>query len=128
MVVTLVLILVIRRIYPEMVLINVSDDLARSSGLDVNRYNLIYLFLIAVVVAMGVKIVGGLLTAALVAIPAATAESQRESRPVCLGGHDRRGGVLRRGILLFAATGLPAGPLIILIGVAIFLLSVCFKR
>ena len=40
-VVTLVLILVIRRIYPEIVLINVSDDLARSSGLDVNRYNLI---------------------------------------------------------------------------------------
>ncbi|RLI67416.1 metal ABC transporter permease, partial [Candidatus Heimdallarchaeota archaeon] len=62
-------------IYKKVVLINVCEDLARCEGIDVRKYNLIYLLNIAVIVALGVKVVGGLLTAALVAIPAATSRN-----------------------------------------------------
>jgi hypothetical protein len=53
-----------------MTLINISEDLAKSQNISVGKYNLVYLLLIVLIVALGVKVVGGLLTAAIVAIPA----------------------------------------------------------
>jgi len=61
---------VIKKIYAKMILINISEDLAKTSEIDIKKYNILYLLAIAIIVALGVKMVGGLLTAALVAIPA----------------------------------------------------------
>ena len=69
------LFLIIKKIYSKITLINISEDLAKSEGIEVKRYNLLYLLSIAIIVALGVKVVGGLLTAALVAIPAATSRN-----------------------------------------------------
>jgi ABC-type Mn2+/Zn2+ transport system permease subunit len=91
------LVLVIRWRYRALVLVNVSEDLVASAGVRVARHNLLYLRLIAVIVALGVKVVGSLPTAALVAVPAAA------------------------GILIAAATGLPAGPLVVIASAALFL-------
>ena len=127
--VALVLFFVIKKIYPKMVLINVSEDLAGSEGINVKKYNLIYLLLIAVIVALGVKMVGGLMTAALVAIPPSTARNL--SRKL---SHYAFGAMLigslssAAGIVLFKLTGFSAGPLIILVSAAIFLASLFFKR
>ena len=73
--VSISLLFVLKKIYSEMGLINISEDLARSERIGVKKYNLVYLFSIAIIVALGVKMVGGLLTAALVAIPASSARN-----------------------------------------------------
>lgn len=69
------LFLIVKVIYSKIVLINISEELAQSEKIDIKKYNLIYLGAIAVIVALGVKMVGGLLTAALVAIPASAARN-----------------------------------------------------
>lgn len=123
------LFLLIRRIYLKITLINISEDLARTEGVNVRKYNLLYLLSIAIIVALGVKVVGGLLTAALVAIPAATARNlSRNLLQFSLSGASW--GILSSflGILLFKITGLPAGPLIILVSTSFFLLSLIFKE
>ena len=115
--------------YSKIVLISISEDLAKVQKIDVKKYNFIYLTMIAIVVALGVKIVGGLLTAALVAIPAAA--SRNISRN--LFEYSFFGiffGVLSciLGIFLSQLYGLPAGVLIIIINTAIFLITMILKR
>ncbi len=50
------------------------ESLAKAEGIKVGFLNLIYLLAIALAVALSTKIVGGLLTVALIAIPSATAK------------------------------------------------------
>jgi ABC-type Mn2+/Zn2+ transport system permease subunit len=59
----------------KMTLINISEDLAKSQKINVGKYDLVYLLLVALIVALGVKVVGGLLTAAIVAMPAVTSRN-----------------------------------------------------
>lgn len=125
----LVLFLVIKKIYFKMILINISEDLAKSEGIEVKKYNFLYLVAIAIIVALGVKVVGGLLTAALVAIPATTSRNLSKN----LSQFSFFGilfGVVSSflGILLFKATGFPAGPSIIIVATFFFLISLIFKR
>jgi len=125
----LFLFMVIKKIYSKMILINISEDLAIAEGVNVKKYNLLYLLSIAIVVALGVKVVGGLLTAALVAIPAATARNLSKN----LFQFSLLGmlfGVVSFifGIFLFKITGFPAGPLIILVSTFFFLISLIFKK
>lgn len=126
---SLLIIFVINRIYPKIILANISEDLARSEGVKIKKQNLIYLLSIAVIVALGVKIVGALLVGALVIIPAAAARNlSRNLKEYSLGSMVF--GILScfLGIVLFRITGLPAGPLIILSSTFFFLISLIFKR
>ena len=66
---------VVKKLYQKMMLMNVHEDLAIVEGVNIQRYNLLYLLSIAVVVALGVYLVGGLITAALIAIPSASAKN-----------------------------------------------------
>lgn len=128
-VLAVILFLVITKIYPKMVLINISEDLAKSQRVNVKKYNLVYLILIAVIVALGVKIVGGLLTAALVAIPACSARNLSRNLFQYAFGASIVGIISSfLGIISFELTGLPAGPLIILANAGVFLISAVFKR
>jgi ABC-type Mn2+/Zn2+ transport system permease subunit len=125
----LFLFLTVRAIYPKLVLINISEDLAISEGINVKKFNLLYLLLIAVIVALGVKMVGGLLTAALVAIPASVARNLGKNLHQYAYGAMAVGVVSSfLGIALFKLTGYPAGPLIILVSALIFLASLTFKK
>jgi ABC-type Mn2+/Zn2+ transport system permease subunit len=124
-----VLLVVVKKIFKPLVLITVAEDLARVEGIDVRRYNLLYLFLIAVIVAMGVKVVGGLLTAALVAIPAAAARNISGS----LGKYARTSAIIGGvsallGIPFSRLLSLPAGPLVILAGASVFLMTVLARK
>ena len=125
----LLLFLIIKKIYFKTTLINISEDLATAEGINVKNYNLLYLFCIAVIVALGVKVVGGLLTAALVAIPAATASNLSKNLfQFSLGGVFF--GVLSCffGIVFFKLTGFPAGPLIIVAAAIFFIFSLIWRK
>ncbi len=128
-VLSLIVFFVVKRIYQRIILVSLSEDLAVANRINIKKMNLIYLLAIAVVVALGIRVVGSLLIGALVIVPAASSRnfSQNMRQYVCwsiiLGITSC---VL--GIFLFKLTGFPAGPLTILISVAIFALSFFFRR
>jgi len=120
---------IVKKIYSQITLVNISEDLAKAEGIDVKKYNFLYLFCIAIVVALGVKLVGGLLTAALVAIPACAARNiSKNLFQYSFGGLIIGAISCIFGFLLFKLTGLPAGPLIILVSTFLFLISSVFKK
>ncbi|MGB9629956.1 MAG: metal ABC transporter permease [Thermodesulfobacteriota bacterium] len=126
---TFLLFFVIKRIYSKIVLINISEELAKSEEINIRKYNLIYLGSIAIIVSLGVKMVGGLLTAALVAIPPSSSKNlSRNLTQYSFGAMII--GIFSSfiGILFYKITGFPAGPLIILSSTIIFLVSMIFKR
>lgn len=112
----------------NLILINISKDLARVEGISVTRQNLLYLLCIALVITLGARIVGGLLTAALVAIPACSGRIISKNFSTYLGTSIFIGtisGIL--GIIASHYTSIPAGPLIIISSTIIFLISVIFR-
>jgi ABC-type Mn2+/Zn2+ transport system permease subunit len=126
---SLAVVLMLAKTYPRLILGNISEELAAAEGFDTRRYNLLYLFLIAVIVALGVKMVGGLLTAALVAIPPSAARNVgRNLKQYILWAAGIGAGSAVLGILLAQIVDLPAGPLIILISTAIFLCTLPFAK
>lgn len=119
---------VIRSVYEKLVLMSLSDDVARVEKINTNKTNLIYLLCIAVTVALGIKVVGSLLIGALVIIPAAAAKNLSKSMThYSFGGMAL--GVLSCivGLFTYKWTGFSAGPIIILTSTAFFILSVIFK-
>lgn len=128
-IVSFILFFVVRRLFTGLILMSISSDIATSIGINVKRYSLIYLISIAFVVALGVKIVGGLMTAALVAIPACTSKNlsknllQYSYISMFLGSL-----ACVLGTLTFLTTNIPAGPLIIIFSSILFLISLFFKK
>ncbi len=117
------------RAYPKLVLANVSEELAAAEGITVKRYNLLYLFLIAVIVALGVKMVGGLLTAALVAIPPAAARNVGNNlKQYAVAATAIGAGSAVVGIVVYRLTGFPAGPLVVLASAGAFVITLPFAR
>ena len=64
---------VLARMWRALLAMTVHEELARVEGVPVKRINLGFLLLIALVIAMAMKVVGALLITALLIIPAATA-------------------------------------------------------
>ncbi len=125
----LIVFVLTKKIFSKMILISISEDLAKVQGIDVKKYNFIYLICIALVVSLGVRIVGGLMTAALVAIPACTSRNLSKN----LFQYSYGGLVLGMlscvlGIIIFRYTGIAAGPLIIMSSTSFFLISLIFKK
>lgn len=120
-----IVLIAINRSYSQIMLLSIHEDLAKTEGINIKLYNLLYLSAIAVIVALGVDLVGGLMTAALVAIPAAAAKNV--SRTLSQYGLAAATfGVISAVIGILSATfsGLPAGPLVILTSGGIFLVTV----
>ncbi len=120
-VVSTLIVFLVRRIYPGMMLLNISQDLAVVEGVKLKRYNLIYLSAVALIVSVGVKVTGSLLVGALVILPPATARILSDS----LGRYTQLSvaiGVISNivGILFARITQLEAGPLIILVNSLFF--------
>lgn len=116
-------------VYKKLVLIGISPDLAKVEGINSSRYNLLYLLCIALVIALGVRIVGGLMTASLVAIPAATSKNLSCS----LKGYGFLsalfGGVsCLFGIIVAQTISIPVGPSIILCSSLLFVGSLGIKK
>jgi len=129
LVVSIIIYLIIRKILPGMVLSSISEDLASVEGINVSLYKFVYLACIAVIVAMGVRIVGGLMTAALVAIPAATSKNISKNLAQYTQLSLLFGAVsCALGVTLSYITKLGAGPMIILCSSTFFFTSLFFKK
>lgn len=119
----------VRQLYQKMMLMNVHEDLATIEGVNIQLYNLLYLLSIAIVVALGVYLVGGLITAALIAIPAASAKN------ISKGLRSYKTWAIALGIVsaivgIFIARfiHIPTGPMVIVSSTILFLISVIFRK
>jgi zinc transport system permease protein len=115
-------------IYKRLVLSMISEELAISKGINVGRTNLLYLVLVSLVVAVGIKIVGTLLVGFLVVVPAAAAKNVSADM-FKYGVLSASFGVISgcSGILFSSFMNLPTGPLVVFSGFIVFLATVLVK-
>ena len=101
-----------------------NKDLAAAEGVPVERVRFLLLFLLAGVIAVGMKIVGMLLVVALVIIPAAAAR-RMATTPEQMAVTSTAIGVASVAAGLFTSLqwDVPAGPAIVLVASAIFATS-----
>lgn len=124
----LVLVLLVT-LWRPLLAITVHEELARVEGLPVTTIRLALMLLIAVVIAVAMKIVGVLLITSLLIIPAAAA--QRHARtPEQMAGGARLLGMLAvcAGLALSWYQDTPAGPSIVVSAAALFLLSFAWPK
>ena len=125
---SLFLIFSLLAIYRKLALHMVSQDLAHSIGINSRRLEFIYLLLFALGVALGIKFVGALLMGALIIIPAASAKNVARGLGEFMAGSIFFG-VLSAvsGIYLSTLYDYSSGPLFILTGTVIFILSLIWR-
>jgi ABC-type Mn2+/Zn2+ transport system permease subunit len=115
-------------IYKKLVLSMISEELAISKGINVSRINLLYLVLVSLVVAVGIKIVGTLLVGFLVIVPAAAAKNVSAGLFKYAVVSASFGIVSScSGILFSSYLNLPTGPLVVFSGFIVFLVTVLAK-
>lgn len=104
--------------------LTVNKDLAAVEGVPVERVRLLLLFLLAAVIAVGMKIVGMLLVVALIIVPAAAAR-RMATTPEQMAVEATAIGIVSVVAGLFGALewDVPAGPAIVLVASAIFAAS-----
>lgn len=101
----------------------VSSDLAKVNGLG-RKYDLALLLIFAMIVALGIKLVGTLLMGALTIIPAAIAKNLCQSmRAYIIVSALLGGSISIAGMWIAGVFGYLPGPSIILLGVGVFLVS-----
>ncbi|MEB3265447.1 MAG: metal ABC transporter permease [Cyanobacteriota bacterium] len=106
------------------ILLTIDEPLAQSRGVAVGWQRLLFVVLLAVVVAMAIKAVGALLISAFVVIPASAARLVAPSyrlyglAAVAMGCS---GAVL--GLLLSALANVPSGPMVVVVQLGLFLLA-----
>lgn len=121
-------VLLTRMIYKKLILGMISEDLAISKGVNVNMINLLYLLLVSTVVAVGIKIVGTLLVGFLVVVPAAAAKNISTDLfkygvlSAAFGAVSAFAGILSSSYL-----NLATGPMVVLSGIIVFLITVLAK-
>jgi zinc transport system permease protein len=108
----------------SLVVMLVSPDLARTSGVNVRRLNLLFLLTFALTIALGLRYLGVLLMGALVIIPAATGRRLAHNLAemlaisvICAVGATVFGSILAGWLRQ------DSGPPIVLVASAVFLLS-----
>lgn len=122
-----------RIIYNKVVLSMISEELAISEGVNVGRVNLLFLLLISLVVAIGIKITGTLLVGFLVVVPAAAAKNlsanlRRYSILSSLfGAVSALVGILAAGLVSYLEHPPPPGPLVVVAGVVLFAVTVVIR-
>ena len=123
----LVLVLVGWR-WQELLTATVSPDLAYASGIDPKREQLVLTIALAIVVAVAIKVVGVLLIAALLSIPAAAARplSQTPERMAAIAAAIGATSALG-GLQLAYSFDTPAGPTIVCVAAGLFALTSLFS-
>jgi len=124
------LIFVITKFISKKLLLGVvSEDLAKSQKISIKKINLIYLLLVSLVVALGVKFLGTLLTGAMVIIPAVTAKNLAKNIKGFHIGSSVFGAISAvAGILIARFYNISSGPAVVLTAVGIFVVSYIIRR
>ncbi len=129
LIISLLLFITVKKIYFSMVLASISNDLAQVNGVNLKLNNALYLVCIAVTVALGVRVVGGLMTAALLAIPACTARNISHNLSQYTMVSTIAGSLACvLGVIGYAIFNVPAGPSIIIASAILFLASVFMQK
>jgi len=106
----------------------VSPDLAKVHGQG-RGYDLALLLIFAMIVALGIKLVGTLLMGALTIIPASIAKNlSRSMRRYVIASSALGGAISVAGVWLAQTFHFLPGPTIVLLGVGLFLLSLPIAR
>lgn len=123
-------IFVITRLISKKLLLGViSEDLAKSQGINIAKINLVYLLLVSLVVALGVKFLGTLLTGAMVILPAVTAKNLSGSiRNFHLLSITFGSSAALVGIVLAKYFAIASGPAVVLSAIFIFIVSYLIRR
>lgn len=120
-VISIAVVALTRAIYRKIVLGLISEELAVSKGINVARTNLLYLLLVSLTVAIGLRITGTLLVGFLVVTPAAAARTISANLSKYFALSAIFGAISSiSGILLSGYFNVLPGPLVVVSGVAIF--------
>lgn len=116
-------------IWKPLLSITIHEDLARVEGLPVDRINWLFLGLIALIVAIMMKVVGMLLVTALLIIPAATAR-RFANTPESMAIIAMVIGALSVSLGLLGSFyyDTPSGPSIVVAGCLLFIFSILLPR
>jgi ABC-type Mn2+/Zn2+ transport system permease subunit len=126
--ISMVVISLTRLIYRKVVLGLISEELATSKGISVARTNLLYLLLVSLTVAVGIQITGTLLVGFLVVTPAAAAKTISANLTRYLMLSAIFGAVSAvSGILLSSYFNILPGPLVVISGIAIFVIVIIIR-
>lgn len=116
-------------LWRQLLAITVHEELARVEGLPVAALRLALMLLIAVVIAVAMKIVGVLLITSLLIIPAAAAQRHaRTPEQMAIGASVLGMLAVAAGLSLSWYQDTPAGPSIVVAAAALFLLSFVLPR
>lgn len=110
------------------ILVSLDQGLAVSQGVAVGRQRLLFVVVLAVVVALSIKAVGVLLISAFVVIPACSARLISSSFGVYVPLASAIGaGCGVTGLLASAAFNLPSGPCVVIVQLVSFLLALLIR-
>ena len=127
-IISAIAVILTKMIYKKLVLGMISEELAISRGIDVNKTNLIYLLLVSLVVAIGIKIVGTLLVGFLVIVPAAAAKNVSSDLFKYAVLSASFGAVSAcSGVLFSSYLNLPTGPFVVFSGIVVFVVTIFAK-
>jgi len=117
------------RYYNELFAITFDEDLARCSGIRVERINGLLAVLTALTVVLAMKVVGILLVSALLIIPAVTAlQVARGFRTTILAASLFAAFSVVSGIIGAFVMNLPAGGVIVLVNIILFILAFSWRK
>lgn len=124
-----IIILIMYRISKRFILGTVSPDLAKSIGVKTGRMNFIFLIMVALIVALGIKVVGTLLMGALVIIPAIASKNLTSSMRSFTWLSSLLGLIsLVGGIILANSLHVIPGPIVVLVSTVVFVFSLILKK
>ena len=120
----LAVLVVMALIWKDLLSATVHEDLARVEGVPVTRTKIIYMLLIATLVALALKVTGVLLVTALMIIPAAGARNIARS-PGVMAALAVLIGVLSviSGVFVSSTWDVPTGPAIVLSATVVFVIT-----
>lgn len=126
---SVIIILLAKKIYGLMLLDSISPDQAQVLNKKMPWIKLAYLLLVALAVALGVKVVGSLLMGSLVIIPAAAVKGITSKMNV-YGGLSLILGAISAGagVLVAPSVGFHPGPIVVLAAAAMFVVTLLIKK
>ena len=124
-----VILFALTRLWQPMLSLTVHEDLARVEGVAADKVRLAFVLLLALVIAIAMKIVGVLLITALLIVPAAAARSFARSPEQMAALAALIGAVaVAAGLSASLAFDTPSGPSVVAAAAVLFALSLAARR
>ena len=115
------------KFWPALLAVTVHEELAQVEGISVQSTRLLLMLLIAVVIAVAMKIVGVLLITSLLIIPAATTQRlARSPEQMAIGASFAGMLAVGGGLWLSWTWDTPTGPSVVVCSALLFLISLSF--